>query len=99
MKVIVQSVNFKADKSLVEFIQKKVSQMEKYYDKIVGAEVFLKVQRTREKENKEIEVKLAVPGNDFLVGKQCKTFEEGVVLSVDSLKRQLVKKKEKASAR
>jgi len=95
MKVNVQSVNFNADKSLIEFVEKKLSSLDKYYDKIVDADVFLKVQQTSEKENKLFEVKLNVPGNDVVVKKQCKTFEEGAMLVSDSLKRQLTKKKEK----
>ena len=95
MKVFVQSVNFNADKDLVEFVEKKVESLEKYFDKIVDSEVFLKVQQSSEKENKIVEVKINVPGNDFVVKKVCKTFEEGVALTVDSLKRQLNKRKEK----
>ncbi|MDV7187226.1 ribosome-associated translation inhibitor RaiA [Lutibacter sp. TH_r2] len=99
MKVFIQSVNFKADASLVEFVEKKLNSIEKYYDKIVDAEVYLKVQQTSEKENKLVDVKLNVPGNDFVVKKQCKTFEEGVMLAADTLKRQLTKKKEKVKAK
>ncbi|MFK5879988.1 MAG: ribosome-associated translation inhibitor RaiA [Flavobacteriaceae bacterium] len=95
MKVFVQSVNFNADKELVEFVEKKVESLEKYYDKIVDSEVFLKVQQTSEKENKIVEVKINVPGNDFVVKKVSKTFEEAVALTVDTLKRQLSKRKEK----
>ena len=99
MKVYIQSVNFKADQSLVDFVEKKLSTLDKYYDKIVDAEVFLKVQQTSEKENKLVDIKINVPGRELVVKKQAKTFEEGVMLSVDTLKRQLTKKKEKASAK
>jgi len=95
MKVHVQSVNFNVDKNLIEFIEKKVNSLEKFYDRIVDSEVFLKVQQTSGKENKSVEIRMGVPGNDFVVKKQCKTFEEGTMLAVDSLKRQLTKKKEK----
>ncbi len=99
MKVRVQSVNFNADADLIEFVEKKVNSLEKYYDKIVDSEVFLKVQQTSDKENKFVDVKLNIPGNDIVVKKQCKTFEEGVMLAADSLKRQLTKKKEKVRAK
>lgn len=99
MKVNVQSVNFNIDKSLVDFIEKKVNSLEKYYDKIVDADVFLKVQQTSDKENKSVDVKLNIPGNDLVVKKQSKTFEEGVMLATESLKRQLLKKKEKVRAK
>jgi putative sigma-54 modulation protein len=75
MKVYVQSVNFNADKSLIEFIEKKLNGLEKFYDKIVDSEVYLKVQQTSEKENKTVEIKVNVPGNDIVVKKQIKTFE------------------------
>jgi len=91
----VQSVNFNADKALMEFIDKKVNGLEKFYDKIVDSEVYLKVQQTSEKENKIVEIKLNVPGNETVVKKQCKTFEEGTMLAVESLKRSLTKMKEK----
>jgi putative sigma-54 modulation protein len=95
MKVFVQSVNFYADKDLIDFIEKKVTGLEKYYDNIVDSEVFLKVQQTSEKENKTVDIKINIPGNDIVVKKQCKTFEEGTMVAVDSLKRKLTKEKEK----
>ena len=95
MKIFVQSVNFNADRELVEFVEKKVESLEKYYDKIIDSEVFLKVQQTSEKENKIVEVKINVSGGDFVVKKTCKTFEEGAALAVDSLKIQLNRRKEK----
>ena len=95
MKVIVQSVNFNADKDLVEFVSKKVEGLEKFHDKIVDGEVYLKVHQTSEKENKTTELKLNIPGRDLMVKKESKTFEEGISLCVDSMKRQLMKIKEK----
>ena len=95
MKVNVQAVNFTVDRKLVDFVQERMDKLEKYYDKIVSAEVFLKVEKTSEKENKFVEIKINVPGDDFLVKKQCKTFEEAVELSAESLERLLLKRKEK----
>ncbi len=98
MKVSVQSVNFNIDNDLVKFIERKVNNLEKYHDSIVGAEVFLKVQNSSEKENKISELKIKIPGNDIVIKKQNKSFEEGISLSVDSIKRQLLKRKEKQRA-
>jgi len=98
MKVNVQSVNFNIDQSLVEFIQNKMDGLEKFYDKIIGVDAYLKVQSTSDKENKITEFKLLIPGDEFIVKKQCKSFEEAINLSTDTLKRQLRKKKEKQRA-
>ncbi|QXP74417.1 ribosome-associated translation inhibitor RaiA [Tenacibaculum sp. HL-MS23] len=95
MKVFTQSVNFTADKSLIDYIEKKIEGLEKFHDKIVDVEVFLKVQKTSEKENKITEIKINIPGSELMVKKQNKTFEEGVNIAVDSLKRSLKKSKEK----
>jgi putative sigma-54 modulation protein len=95
MKVFTQSVNFNADKSLIDYAQAKVASLVKYHDKIVDAEVFLKVKKTSDKENKITEVKINIPGNELMVKKETKTFEEGINLAIDSLKRQLKKSKEK----
>ena len=53
------------------------------------------MQKTSEKENKITEIKLNIPGNELIIKKITRTFEEGISTSVDSLKRQLKKSKEK----
>jgi len=95
MKVFTQSVNFNADSELIKFVQKKVESLVKFHDKIVDAEVFLKVQNKSDKENKITEVKINIPGNELIVKRKTKTFEEGVNAAVDNLKRQLKRSKEK----
>ena len=95
MKVNVHAVNFNVDGKLVGFIQERMDRLEKYYDKVVSADVFLKVEKTSEKENKIVEIKMLVPGDEFMVKKQCKTFEEALEQSAESLERLLTKRKEK----
>ena len=98
MKVITQSVNFSADQKLLDFVQLKMDKLDQYFDKVIGADVFLKVENRSEKENKIFEVKLNVPGDSFVVKKECKSFEEGVDLATQSLERLLKKRKEKLRA-
>ena len=70
MKVFTQSVNFNADSELIKFVQKKVESLVKFHDKIVDAEVFLKVQNKSDKENKITEVKINIPGNELIVKRE-----------------------------
>ncbi|ARV06252.1 ribosomal subunit interface protein [Polaribacter sp. SA4-10] len=95
MKVFTQSVNFNADAELINLAEKKVESLAKYHDKIVDAEVFLKVQNTSDKENKITEIKINIPGSELIIKRETRTFEEGINLAVDSLKRQLKRSKEK----
>jgi putative sigma-54 modulation protein len=95
MKVNTQSVNFNADQKLINFIQNRLNKLDKYYDKVINADVYLKLDNTSAKINKIFEVRLNVPGDNFVVKKQSRTFEEGTDLAIDSLERQLKKRKEK----
>ncbi|GGW71366.1 putative sigma-54 modulation protein [Winogradskyella epiphytica] len=95
MKVNTQSVNFTADAKLIDFIQKRMDKLDLFYDKIIQSDVYLKVENTSDKENKIFEAKVSVPGDSFIVKKQCKTFEEAVDSAVASLERKIKKRKEK----
>ncbi len=98
MKVNVQTPNFAAKDELLVFVGKKLSKLEQFYDKIVFADVFLKVQKTSEKENKIVEVLLSIPGDDLMAKKEAKTFEEATDDVVKTLERQLKKRKQKQKA-
>ena len=95
MKVFTQSVNFNADKKLINYVEEKVNSLVRFHDKIVDAEVFLKVQNTSDKENKITEIKINIPGSELIVKRETRSFEEGVNRAVDNLKRQLKRNKEK----
>lgn len=98
MKVNAQSVNFDADRKLMDFIQNRMDKLDLFYDKVISADVYLKVENTSEKENKIVEIKVHVPKDKFIVKKQCKSFEEAVDSACSSLERKLVKRKQKQRA-
>ncbi len=95
MNVRINSVHFKTDHKLDEFINQKVGKLSENYDAIIGSEVTLKVENAEDNVNKIAEIRLLVPGNDLFVKKQSKSFEESVDLGVEALKKQLVKYKQK----
>ncbi|MDX1327982.1 MAG: ribosome-associated translation inhibitor RaiA [Arenibacter sp.] len=95
MKVNTQSVNFTAEGKLLDFMEARLGKLEQFYDKIVSTDVYLKVENTSSKENKIVEIKVLVPRDNFIVKKQCKTFEEAIDTACSSLERKLVKRKEK----
>ncbi len=95
MKVNVQAVNFNVDKELITQIEEKLNGLLKFYDHIIDAHVHLKVQKTSEKENKILEIKLGIPGDDVVAKKRSTTFEDALLQSVTSLKKTLIKRKGK----
>lgn len=95
MNIKMHSIRFDADQKLINFIDTKVKKLPTVYDDILGAEVFLRLDKDSDRENKLVEIKLDVKGQTVFAKKQCKTFEEATDLSIDALKRQLVKRKSK----
>lgn len=95
MKLQMHSIHFDADYKLLDFIQKKVDKLETYYDRIIDGEVFLRVERDDNRENKVVEIKLNSPGNQFFAKENARSFEVGVDKVVEGLRRQLKKHKEK----
>lgn len=95
MKVNFNAVGFTADQKLIDFIQKKMDKMELFYDKVIDTEVYLKLENTSAKENKIVEIKVNVPGDNFVVKKQAKSFEEATDDCVNPIERFLKKHKEK----
>ncbi|UXP30564.1 ribosome-associated translation inhibitor RaiA [Reichenbachiella agarivorans] len=98
MKLQMHSIHFDADQKLVNFIQKKADKLETFYDRIVDGEVILKVENDDSRENKIIEIKLNIPGAQLFAKKQSKSFEAGTDDAIESLRRQLKKRKEKMAA-
>jgi len=95
MNIKVNTVHFDADQKLIDHVHKKVNKLGQFFDGIIGAEVFLRLENVQDDENKIAEVKLLIPGNDLFVKKQSKTFEEAVNKAIVTLNRQVTKYKEK----
>lgn len=94
MKVNFNSVGFSADQKLLDFIQKKLNKIETFYDKVIDADVYLKLDNNHQKENKILEIRLNVPGDSFLVKKEAKSFEEAMDECLNPLERFVIKHKE-----
>lgn len=99
MKLNIQSIHFDADQKLLELIQTKADKLETYFDGIVSGEVFLRVEKSDNRENKLAEIKLEVPGNDLFASKKAASFEEAVDEALEALRRQVKKLKEKMADR
>ena len=89
------SVHFKADQKLINFVNEKVNKLQLFFDQIIAGEVFLRLDKNSEKENKVAEVKILMPGKELFAKKQCKSFEEAADLAVEALRRQVRKHKGK----
>ncbi|MCB0763624.1 MAG: HPF/RaiA family ribosome-associated protein [Flavobacteriales bacterium] len=96
MNVNVHSIHFDADVKLVDFIKEKIAKLTQFHDGILSGEVFLRLEHDGEnRENKVVEIKLAIPGNDLFAKRQGKTFEEATVSTVEALRNQVERTKER----
>ena len=95
MKVMINSVHFKADQKLEDFITEKVEKLCAKYSEVISAEVTLKVNNTDTPENKVADIRLVLRGDDLYASKQTKSFEESVDGCIDALKKQLEKYRSK----
>lgn len=95
MKVHIESVHFSADQKLVDYIEKKLSKLDNFFDRIVDARVSLKLENSGQVKDKIVEVRLGVPG-DVLIAKDTEqTFEAATDKVTEALRRQLIKYKER----
>lgn len=93
MDIKVQSIKFDADQKLLDFIDKKISKISKFFDGIIRAEVNLSL--LADPQNKNVQVKAVIPGEDIIVERHADTFEAAVVDCADVLKELLTAAKEK----
>ena len=96
MNIQLTTVHFTADQKLIDFVNKKVPKLDTYFEGIIGAEVILKVVKHETANNKVAEIKLSIPGADYLFAeKQADSFEESIDLAIEAVRKQLTKFKDK----
>jgi putative sigma-54 modulation protein len=89
----VKSLKFNADEKLLEYIDKKVGKVDKFFDNLGDIDVTLSI--LPDAENKSVKLQTRFPGEDLIVERQARTFEEAVTDAADALKERIVRAKEK----
>lgn len=95
MEVRIQDINFEATNQLRQYIQKKLTKLERLSDDIQTADVYLKVVKPETAENKEVEITLNVLNSKLFASKVANTFEEATDLCASALEKQISKLKGK----
>ena len=95
MDINIKAIKFDATEKLQDFIQKKVSKLDKYCNDIKKVEVSLKVVKPETALNKQASITVVLPGAELFAEKICDTFEEAVTESLAAIEKQLGKYKEK----
>jgi putative sigma-54 modulation protein len=98
MKTQIQSIHFKADQKLIDYIEKKIDKLNTFYDGIINSQVFLKVLNNNKPENKEVEIKINVQNQSIFKTQSAQSFQAATDMAVDALKIQIKKYKSKLKA-
>ena len=95
MNIQIHSVKFDADRKLLKFINQKINKLSQFSNNIIAVEVFLRLTKDQERENKIVEIRVEYPRGPLFAKKQSKTFEESTDNVIEALKKQITKQKEK----
>jgi putative sigma-54 modulation protein len=96
MTTNIQSVHFDADKKLLDFATEKVNKLTTYFEGIISCDIIMRLDKSSTSDNKLVEIKLLMKGNELFSKKQAASFEEAVDLTCEALKTQIKKYKEKS---
>jgi putative sigma-54 modulation protein len=99
MDVKIQTHHFDADSKLVSYVEKKLSKLTQFHERITKVDVFLKLDNVAHKiKDKIAEIKVHIPKHEFFVKHSSKSFEESFDFALDSVITQMKRKKEKMAA-
>lgn len=72
-----------------------MDKLRQFYEDIIDSEVFLRLDKSENAENKIAEIRVNTPGKTLFAKEQCKSFEEATDSAVEALRKQITKYKEK----
>ena len=93
--ITIESRHFSARDSLKEYIEKEISRLNRYYDRIISAHVILDGKL----EKKQATVKISVWGQQLISSETAPKFEIAIESAVDKLVQQVKKYKTKLAKR
>ncbi len=95
MEINLKTLKFNPDQKLVEYVNKKVARLEKFFPAGGNqtADVTLSLGKTPD--NKESKIQIHIPGQDLVIERESHSFEQAITDCVDAMKEKLTRAKEK----
>ncbi len=98
MNVRITSRKFRAKPTLKDFIKEELKSLEKFEDRILGANVVLSFTHPKDS-IKSAEIVLSLPGKIISVTESTEDFEKSVSIAVQKIRKQISKLKTKRTVR
>jgi putative sigma-54 modulation protein len=93
MEMKIEALKFDADQKLLDDVEKKVKKLERFNEGIVNVDVNLTL--LQEPDNKNVKLHVHVPGEDMIIERNAKTFEDAITECAEAMKAKLTRFKEK----
>ena len=81
--------------NLKKYIDKRLSKLSLYYNRIVSIDLYLKLDNFSSQTNKFVELRVNIPGEDVAVGKKSESFEKSLDMAASTAELMLKRRKEK----
>lgn len=96
MNTQIKTVHFDADVNLIDHVNKRLSKLPTFHDRITSVEIYLKLDNLAHQiKDKVAEIKIYIPRHQFFVKHKSKSFEESFDQAFESVVTQLKRYKSK----
>ena len=98
MVVNIQSIHFDADDKLLDYVNKKVEKINRFFTNVHHVEIFLKLDaKNGNIHSKVAEIKVILPGKTIFAKEETLSFEDSVDAALENALQQVKKYKEKTT--
>ena len=89
METEIKFLKIERDEKIAAFVEKKAAKLAKFYDGAAKAAVTL--SDLKEPDGKCVRVTVDAPGQDFLIERKAKSFEDAIDAAIDAMKEKLTR--------
>lgn len=92
IKINIEAVDFTIEEDVKDTIRKIISRLSRFYDRIEWADVYLEDKKDKKTEQKQVSIRLGIPGNDPFASEYGDDFHALLTDVENKLQRQLEKR-------
>jgi putative sigma-54 modulation protein len=95
MEIKIESPHFALSSLLNDYVNEKVSKLERLNERLIRSEVCLKLDKSATDDNKICEIRVVGPQKNLFASARCMTFEDAIIETIHAIEKQLRKLKTK----
>lgn len=95
MQIVIESIDIDLTEQHKEYIEQRLNKFFGKQDYITSIDVYVKKETEKDENDHTVEAKVFLPGPELYAGSEGSTYEQALNETIDKLRRQLEKYKEK----